>query len=1019
MANFLDNLNSPQKRAVTHKDGPLLVIAGAGAGKTRVITYRIAELIRNGVAPDSILAVTFTNKAAGEMKERVHSLLSQSSFTNMPVREQVFPHMGTFHSLGAHILRTHGHRIGVPKRFVIKNKSDALTLLKEAIREEGRDPKEVEPKKIQGIISKQKGELVTPEMYQEKSQNVPFLLLVYSVWMRYEALLKKEHALDFDDLLVKTMQLLKKDEEVREYYQNKWKYVHIDEYQDTNYVQYRMAIILAEKHLNICVVGDSDQCLVAGTKVAMADGDLQPIEKIRRGSHVLSCYGSGDYRPAIVTRTHVRAYSGKLITISTKSGNIITSTPTHIHFAGFKPELTPQNYFTYLMYKQGVGFRLGVSQMYTRGQKRPMLGFMQRCNQEHADMLWILGVHSSPNKARVQEYIYSLEYKIPTLPFVARKTRAKSIQSGYVHDQKIINEIFSIFDTTCSGRKLLEGLGFSYDFPHHRAQALSNIRKNIHISLCGDRRGETPMHRITMEGNDSETKDILLSLGYSARIAKQGMGRERWRVGIHRKDYGDIMKISEDIRTHIPDTIILKTARLGKNRKYIRGKNSLPFLPAASIVPGMVMFLKNGGYDIVTHVEHKTMTRQKVYDLDIANTHNFIAENIVTHNSIYGWRGARMKNLLQFEKDYPNAETVFLEENYRSTKVILEAAQSVIEKNQIRFPKKLFTKNIEGEHISLSVAPTGGEEARHIAKSASEFIRRGVKAENMAVLYRTNFQSRSLEEAFLDAGVPYQVIGTRFFERKEVRDILAYIYAARNKDSLGAVKRIINVPPRGIGKVTIAKLFSGYKDTLPASMRIKVSLFYELLDRIAMAAEEKTPSELVKYVLRETKIDEHLKKEGEEGKERLLNIQELATHASRYSALPKEEALEKFLEDSALAADQDALERLGKGVRLMTIHAAKGLEFPYVFIAGLEEGLFPIVRESSASSLEDGEEERRLFYVALTRAGKKVFLSYAETRLIFGSLQICAPSSFLADVPEELLEIEYTTGEDPLKVIEF
>ncbi len=281
----------------------------------------------------------------------------------------------------------------------------------------------------------------------------------------------------------------------------------------------------------------------------------------------------------------------------------------------------------------------------------------------------------------------------------------------------------------------------------------------------------------------------------------------------------------------------------------------------------------------------------------------------------------------------------------------------------------------------------------------------GAKLENIAVLYRANFQSRALEEALLTYNIPYQVLGTKFFERKEVKDILSYLRAALNPDSLSDIKRIINLPVRGIGKLTIVKLFAGQRGDLPEKMQIKINNFYDLLERIRGAALNYQVSETIKYIIRETGLEQSLKNSTSEDLERLQNIKELVTLTKKYDNFSGEEGVQKLLEEAVLMSDQDNLEENKKGVKLMTVHAAKGLEFETVFIVGLEQDLFPHRRDDAASP-EEAEEERRLFYVALTRAKQKIYLSFANARMIFGSRQNSSPSEFISDIPEHLVERE-------------
>ena len=629
----LNHLNEPQRQAVLHREGPLLIIAGAGAGKTRVITHRIAELIRNGVAPEEILAVTFTNKAAKEMRQRVSALIESDRELNLPVSIAERPFIATFHALGAHIIREHAALLGIRRHFKIYDRSDSLRAIKEAMRAAGLDPKTIEPRKLLGAISRQKGNAIGAPEYAERAGNDFFERVVSAVWRAYERTLAAEHALDFDDLLLKNLLLLKTHKEVRERYQRLWRYVHIDEYQDTNTVQNEIADIIASDG-NLCVVGDLDQ-------------------------------------------------------------------------------------------------------------------------------------------------------------------------------------------------------------------------------------------------------------------------------------------------------------------------------------------------------------------------------------NIYSWRGAKLQNLLEFEANHPDTTVILLEENYRSTKTILRAANDIIQKNKNRREKTLFTANAEGERLSLYSAYDEADEAMFVARKAQELIAHKTPPSEIAVLYRANFQSRALEEAMLGAGVPHQVLGVRFFERKEVKDILSFLRAALNPESMTDVKRIVNVPPRGIGKVTLLAMFSGKESALPAGAREKVAHFRRLLANIQTAITECKPSDTIRTVLARSGIEEKLKSGTEDDMERLENIRELVTLATKYDALPQGEGIEALLTDAALATDQDELRDEHESVKLMTVHAAKGLEFEVVFITGLEDGLFPhaAVGDDPHSGGRDEEEERRLFYVALTRARKKVFLSFASLRTIFGSPQIGVPSEFIIDLGDDYLEV--------------
>jgi DNA helicase-2/ATP-dependent DNA helicase PcrA len=377
--------------------------------------------------------------------------------------------------------------------------------------------------------------------------------------------------------------------------------------------------------------------------------------------------------------------------------------------------------------------------------------------------------------------------------------------------------------------------------------------------------------------------------------------------------------------------------------------------------------------------------------------------------SIYSWRGADIQNILSFEEDYPEAKVILLEQNYRSTQTILSVANEVIKKNKIRREKNLFTENPEGEKVSFYKGLNETEEARFIAKKSQELIEKGASPREIAVLYRANFQSRVLEEAFLSETIPYQVLGTKFFDRKEVKDVISFLRASVNPESLSDIKRIINVPVRGIGKVTVLKIFEGKRNELPIGVKEKVNSFFNLLARIKKEVEENKPSEVIKFIIKESGIELELQRGDDEDKERLENMRELATLAVKYDHLGRPEGIEKLLEEYALASDQDSLEKNENAVKLMTVHASKGLEFDYVFITGLEEDLFPHQPVGKAEKTpEEIEEERRLFYVALTRARKKLFLTYTEMRTIFGSQQMNLPSQFLGDIDNDnLLEEKF------------
>jgi DNA helicase-2/ATP-dependent DNA helicase PcrA len=408
------------------------------------------------------------------------------------------------------------------------------------------------------------------------------------------------------------------------------------------------------------------------------------------------------------------------------------------------------------------------------------------------------------------------------------------------------------------------------------------------------------------------------------------------------------------------------------------------------------------------HIDEYQDTNNSQYELCkllVGPDKNVCAVGDVDQN-IYSWRGANLKNLMNFEKDFGTlahpAEMILLEQNYRSTKNIIFAANEIIKKNKVRREKNLFTENEEGEVITIYTGYDDVQEATFIAKKIQELLDSGINGSEISVLYRANFQSRAIEQALLAEKVPYHVLGVKFFDRKEVKDVLSYLKLSENLDSVEDLKRAISNPPRGFGKVTITKILAGKASELAPSAREKLQKFYEVLDKVKEYIDGSLPSEVILQIIKLSGIEEYYKEEGdEEALERLGNIYELMTLASDYDKYGVGEGMNKFLEDASLVSDQDTDTNEIEKVRLMTIHASKGLEFEYVFISGLEEDLFPSKKLSDRKlTPEESEEERRLFYVALTRARKKLFLTNAKSRMLFGKRSMQFRSEFLDDLPE-------------------
>ena len=642
----LSQLNDMQRKAVRTTEGPVLLLAGAGSGKTRVLTYRIAYLIEScGVDPWNILAITFTNKAAGEMRERVDAAVGQQA-------GRVW--VSTFHSACVRILRAYGSRIGYTSSFSIYDTDDQKACLREVCKRLQIDTKKLNEKTILREMSRAKDELMGPQEYAAAAGTDYRLKQISSVYTEYENQLKKNNAMDFDDLICKTIELFDREPDVLESYQNRFRYIMVDEYQDTNTSQFRLISLLAGKYRNVCVVGDDDQ-------------------------------------------------------------------------------------------------------------------------------------------------------------------------------------------------------------------------------------------------------------------------------------------------------------------------------------------------------------------------------------SIYRFRGANIYNILNFEKAYPGAAVIRLEQNYRSTQTILDAANAVIANNTERKPKKLWTENAKGDKVHLTVYADGRAEAGGVASQIQSLVRDGWTYSDIAVLYRTNAQSRALEERFVVEGIPYRIFGgVNFYARREIKDILAYLKAIDNPDDEQSIRRIINVPKRGIGDVTLEKIStyaaaggSGltFWEALKKAREIpgisartagKTEEFVDMMEFLSALAADHSVRDTVDTVISRSgyliaAAENETKEEVESRRE---NLNELMTKAAAYDEENQPATLSGFLQDVSLVADIDQLDESAPTIAMMTLHSAKGLEFPCVFITGMEEGLFPSYMSIVSDDAKAVEEERRLCYVGITRAQKELFLSAAKMRMIRGETQYNKISRFLKEIPKNLVALD-------------
>ncbi|WP_202709689.1 UvrD-helicase domain-containing protein [Sporosalibacterium faouarense] len=999
---FLKGLNDKQSEAVQTVDGPLLVLAGAGSGKTRVLTHRIAYLIEEcGVLPQSILAITFTNKAAKEMKERIDRLIE-----NRVDRMWV----GTFHSMCVRILRRDIDKLGYNSNFVIFDTTDQKTVMKSCIKELNLNEKLYDPNAMIYFVSGQKDKLIEPDEYINANYNDFRERQRGEIYELYQKKLKSNNALDFDDLINKTVKLFQEYPQVLEFYQKKFQYVLVDEYQDTNKAQYELVRLLSKKHMNICVVGDDDQCVLEDMKVLTPQGDVA-ISDLKEENQVICGSGHGKTMTGYINKKIKKEYKGPVIRVKTKTGREVKATPNHIVFGKLNPQ--PNVHYVYLMYKKDFGYRIGQTQGVRSRKDEIINGLHVRLNQEHGDKMWILKVCTDKSEATYYEQLFSFKYGIPTTVF---HDKGRSLTLS----QKYIDKIFDEINTEESAIELMRDLMLFEEYPHHIPNAVirgDSIRRIANINFFNGRptgkESGWNSHRISLNTSGDELKNKVVNSGYPVRDGK----RNTWRVETERVDYDEANKYVKKLLQVHDELEVVKKARLTEDKSFY-------YMPISHLRPSMSIAIINDNKiieDIVTEVTFEDYNGH-VYDISVPHHRHYICNGIAVHNSIYGWRGADVRNILDFEKDFPNTKVIKLEQNYRSTKNILNAANHVIDNNNERKSKRLWTAKDEGNSIKIYEAMNEHDEASYIVKNIRQICNEDEKEySDFAMLYRTNAQSRVLEEALMKSNIPYRIVGgLKFYDRKEVKDIISYLRLVQNPVDDVSLKRIINVPKRGIGKRTVEKIedysiekgesiysvILDIEDVPDLSHRAmsKVKSFATMIGKFIAMKELIGVKELIENVISSTGYVDQLKQEDTiEAQSRIENINEFVSVAIDFEKNSEIKTLEEFLANISLLSDIDKTDdNMENSVTLMTLHSAKGLEFPVVFLTGLEDGLFPSSR--AFTSENDLEEERRLCYVGITRAEEKLFMTHSSIRTLYGKTKYNIASRFLDEIPNELID---------------
>ena len=993
---LLVGLNPEQRRAVETTEGPLLIQAGAGSGKTKTLTHRIAYLIAtNRATAYNILAVTFTNKAAKEMRARVGQLVGQNADNR-----GFMPYMGTFHGICVRLLRQDGEYIGIPRSFVIFDESDRQAAVKQASKRVMLDEKAFPARLISGLISSAKNDMIDPAEFAG-SANSPAQRAAAQVYPLYEKSLRDAAALDFDDLINRTVHLLQTQTEIRAKWQQQFRYIMIDEYQDTNTAQYQLVKLLTNEHRNVAVVGDDWQCLLPDTLIETADGNKK-IADICTGDMVRAAAGRGKSGFFKVTNRKQFDFSGELIKITTAGGNVIQSTPNHLLFSRWDKT---DNYFVYLMYSQSKGYRIGMAKGSRFDGKKDDIGLRVRANQERADRMWVLAVCQTRERAVYNEALLAYTYGIPMMVFHAFANRAMKFSQSY------IDALFANIDTHERAAKLMAERSISFEHPHFRPQGTTRgcaKRVLINAVMFSERRlsKRSPWSASRLSANTTDLADLspFKELGYNVRSGKAGT----LRAEIHKQDYTDIELTIESLQAATKQNLEVCRYAFMTDKKY-------SFMPASQIFEGMTMPVVLGDMvvdDIVVKVESIPYSGQ-VYDLDIEKVHNYAAAGVVVHNSIYSWRGADFRNILNFEKDYKDCAVIKLEQNYRSTNHILKAAHAIITKNIQRSDKKLWTDSGDGLPVQMLQVVSERAEGEAIIRRVRNGVDAGLRHyRDFAVLYRTNAQSRSIEESLVHYGIPYRIIGgQRFYDRKEIKDLMAYLRLIFQPEDRISFERIVNVPTRGIGAKSLQGFFNWlFNENLTlfdalqqaaqcpgitAKARNALSELGDILASLRIIMDDTTVSGLIDSLLKRIGYLQYLSDGSPQGEARQENVKELLSVAQEYQDV----GLDGFLEEVALVSDLDSANFDGDAVTLMTLHAAKGLEFPVVFMSGLEESIFPHSR--ALYDPNEMEEERRLCYVGMTRARQELYMLYASSRLLYGGVQHNPPSRFLSEIDAE------------------
>ncbi|MCB0953091.1 MAG: UvrD-helicase domain-containing protein, partial [Microthrixaceae bacterium] len=647
-----------------------------------------------------------------------------------------------------------------------------------------------QPRATHARISAAKNEGLSPGDFAE-SAGVVTERKIAQVYTEYQARLRAAGAMDFDDLLAVTVELFRVHPEVLHHYQQRFRHVLVDEYQDTNPVQNDLVMLLAEDHRNVCIVGDTDQCLPPGTAVSTPNGPV-PIESMAVGDEVLGTLGSDALEPARVTAVTEGHYEGWVAIV--EAGDVtLTGTPHHVVPA--QMDALDGTHLVYLMYREDRGYRVGRTKaLRANGRGGTDLGFRVRMAQEHGDRLWVLRVCDDLAEAAYYESWFAASYGLPTACFHAVGRDSSAL------DDRRLADLYEQLDTQTAAKELMHDYLLHPDLPHCRPQS-GGRRQTLNLTMFSHHRDRKPAHRVQWSSNRDEVAQRLEAKGFEVRT--NGSDRSGFRFETARVDYSEALALARGVAG---------AGGLDLRRRMMVEGIGYDFTPLSHLRRGMQVLVESDG-----SLEQRTVDSVEfmhysgpVFDLEVDTAHSYVADRMLVHNSIYAFRAADIRNILEFENTFPDATVVVLEQNYRSTQTILDAANAVIAHNAHRKPKELWSDSGRGDQIVRFQGEDETDEAQWVAHKLGSLHQQGdVRWSDMAVFYRTNAQSRVVEESLMRAGIPYRVVGgPRFYDRKEVKDALAYLKVIVNPTDEVSAKRVVNVPKRGVGDQSVGRLES-------------------------------------------------------------------------------------------------------------------------------------------------------------------------------------------------------------------